>query len=59
MPGNAYLKSAELQGIQQKLHISSIFRHSSKVHIVKYYSPQVCIAQGFTVPNFLLKITDL
>ena len=29
--------------------MSSIFRHNSKVHIVKYYTAQVCIAQGFTV----------
>jgi hypothetical protein len=31
------------------LHISNISRHNSKVHIIKYYTPQVCIAQGFTV----------
>ena len=35
----------------RNLAISSIFRHNSKVHIVKYYKPQVCIPQEFTVYN--------
>ena len=35
--------------------ISQVFSDTiSKVHIVKYYTPQVCIAQGFTVHIFLL-----
>ena len=40
------------------MHILSIFRHNSKVHIVKYYTAQVCIAQGFTV-NTTLFLSDL
>ena len=36
-------------------------RHNSKVHIVKYYTAQVCIAQGFTVPhtNYLCLISQM
>ena len=33
----------------QKVLISSIFRHNQKVPIVKYYTAQVCLAQGIAV----------
>ena len=31
--------------------ILSIFRHNQKVPIVKYYTAQVCLAQGIAVPS--------
>ena len=44
-----------LQGFNQKLHISSIFWHNSKVDIFKDYTTEGCIAQGtaVVVKNYL------
>ena len=42
-------QSAGLQGFNQKLHISSIFWLNSKVHIIKDYTTEGCIARGIAV----------
>ena len=39
----------------QKVPISSIFRHNQKVPIVKYYTAQVCLAQGIAVVEGAIK----
>ena len=48
---NCIPQRALLQGFIKKLHISSIFWHNSKVHIVKDYKTEGCIAQGTAVFN--------